>query len=191
MSKNLTERLNKILPKITSQDFLKGKGLGNEIAFYIFDYPPEAELKIREHIQFLMDRIKKQHPDIKVLHINLFHFIISHLKEKNILEKSFSLEQKKGVPELFKALKAPLKAENLVALIRDNFCPQNYDLAVMDGAGSAWPLVRSHSLLNNLQPVMGNTPLVLFYPGKYDGQALKLFGKLSGSNYYRAFSLIP
>ena len=25
---------------------------------------------------------------------------------------------------------------------------------------------------------MGKTPLVMFYPGRYDGQALRLFGKL-------------
>jgi len=121
---NLTERLNKILDKITDKDFLRGKGLGNEISFHIFDYPPENELQIREHIQFLKDRIKKQHTDIKVLHINLFQFIIRYLKEKNILEKSFSLEQKKGTSELLKALKAPLKAENLVTLIRDTMHPQ-------------------------------------------------------------------
>lgn len=187
---NLTERLNKILDKITDKDFLRGKGLGNEISFHIFDYPPENELQIREHIQFLKDRIKKQHTDIKVLHINLFQFIISHLKEKNILEKSFSLEQKKGTSELLKALKAPLKAENLVTLIRDTMQPQDYDLVLMDGVGSIWPLVRAHSLLNNLQSVMGNTPLVLYYPGNYDGQVLRLFGKIDSNNYYRAFRLV-
>ena len=42
--------------------------------------------------------------------------------------------------------------------------------AVLSGVGSVWPLLRSHSLLNNLQPVMGKTPLVMFYPGRYDGQ---------------------
>ena len=62
MSDPLTERLNQILPKITSDAFLSGKGLGNEIAFYIFDYPPEAELRIREHIAFLLDHIPKQRP---------------------------------------------------------------------------------------------------------------------------------
>lgn len=187
---NLTERLNKILDKITKKDFLNCKGLGNEIAFYIFDYPPENELQIREHIQFLKDRIRKQHTDIKVLHINLFQFIIGHLKERKILEKSFSLEQKKGTSELLKALKAPLKAENLVTLIRDTMQPQDYDLVLMDGIGSIWPLVRAHSLLNNLQPIMGNTPLVLYYPGNYDGQVLKLFGKVDSNNYYRAFRLV-
>ena len=190
MNANLTTRLNQVLPKITSKAFLGGKGLGNEISFHIFDYPPENELQIREHIQFLKDKIKKQHTDIKVLHINLFQFIIRHLKEKNILEKSFSLEQKKGTPELLKALKAPLKAEKLVSLVRDTMHPQDYDLMIMDGVGSAWPLVRAHSLLNNLQTVMGNTPLVLYYPGNYDGQALKLFGKIDSNNYYRAFRLV-
>jgi hypothetical protein len=60
MSDSLIDRLNQILPKITSDDFLRGKGLGNEIAFYIFAYPPEAELHIREHIAFLLDHIPKQ-----------------------------------------------------------------------------------------------------------------------------------
>ena len=63
MSDPLTERLNQILPNITSDDFLRGKGLGNEIAF-IFDYPPEAERRIREHIAFLLDHMPKQRPGL-------------------------------------------------------------------------------------------------------------------------------
>ena len=35
MSDPLTWRLNQILPKLTSNDFLKTRGIGNEIAFYI------------------------------------------------------------------------------------------------------------------------------------------------------------
>ncbi len=63
MSDSLTERLNEVLPKITSDNFLSGKGLGNEIAFYIFDYPPEEELRIRDHIRFLLEHIPKHKPD--------------------------------------------------------------------------------------------------------------------------------
>ena len=47
MSDPLHERLNKILPRVISDAFLSGSGLGNEIAFYIFDYPPEDELRVR------------------------------------------------------------------------------------------------------------------------------------------------
>ena len=59
---DLTDRLNEILPKVTSDDFLHGKGIGNEIAFYIFDYLPEDELAIREHVQFLLKRIPQERP---------------------------------------------------------------------------------------------------------------------------------
>ena len=31
----------------------------------------------------------------------------------------------------------------------------------------------------------------MFYPGRYDGQSLRLFGKLKNTNYYRAFKLVP
>ena len=43
MTLTLDERLNQIIPRITSPDFLGSKGLGNEIGFWIFDYPPDRE----------------------------------------------------------------------------------------------------------------------------------------------------
>jgi hypothetical protein len=46
------------------------------------------------------------------------------------------------------------------------------------------------NLLNNLHSMMGSTPLVLFCPGRYDGQTLQLFGILNDNPYYRAFSLV-
>ena len=76
MTDSLDERLNEILPKITSDDFLAGRGLGNEIAFFIFDYPPEGELRVREHVQFLLEHIPKQKPGLRVKHVNLFEFVI-------------------------------------------------------------------------------------------------------------------
>ena len=76
-------------------------------------------------------------------------------------------------------------------LFEKMFQPQDQDLVLLSGVGSVWPMMRTHSLLNNLHPVMGNTPLVMFYPGKYDQKTLRLFGKIKIENYYRAFRLIP
>lgn len=50
MTLSLEERLNQILPRITSRDFLDSKGLGNEIGFWVFDYPPERELDVRNFV---------------------------------------------------------------------------------------------------------------------------------------------
>lgn len=191
MAADITARLNQIYPKITSDDFLKCRGLGNEIAFYIFDYAPEEELQVRDHVAFLIKRINDQ-TGIKLLAINLFELIVKHLKERGLFERGLQLEQSKGSDELKKAFGAPLKPENMIELIRTELKHQpKYDLVIIYGVGSAYPLVRAHSLLNNLQPVMNDTPLVLFYPGTYDGQSVKLFGRVSSNPYYRAFRLAP
>lgn len=55
----LQERLNAILPRLRSEDFLASKGLGNEIAFYVFDYPARFEIKVRQHIAFVADKLKR------------------------------------------------------------------------------------------------------------------------------------
>ena len=83
-------------------NFLGGKGLGNEIAFYIFDYPPEAEIRIRDHIRFLMAHIPKRRPGLKVKHINLFDLVIDHLENRDLLEKSIQNAKKLKGTQLFK-----------------------------------------------------------------------------------------
>lgn len=114
MIDSLTERMNEVLPKITSPEFLSGKGLSNEIVFYIFDYPPEAELRIREFITFILDHIPKHRPTLRVKHINLFDLIVSYLKERNLLEKSFEKQRDKGDNSLINALQGVLKTEKLI-----------------------------------------------------------------------------
>jgi hypothetical protein len=79
-----TERLNQTLPKLTSEELLSGRGLGNEIAFYIFDYPPEEEIKVREHVQFLLKQIPKQRPGTKVSHVNLFDMVTGYLQDRTV-----------------------------------------------------------------------------------------------------------
>lgn len=58
------------------------------------------------------------------------------------------------------------------------------------GIGKCYPILRSHTVLNNLHQVIDNVPVVMFYPGKYDGQELILFGEIKDDNYYRAFKLV-
>ena len=197
----LAHRLNQILPKLTSDDFLSARGIGNEIAFYIFDYAPEDELRIREHIRFLMDHLPKNRPGLRVAHVNLFDFLIHYLKERNLLEKSFRLQREEGNAPLLKALKGILHEEKIAQRFADIAKPAEHDLVLVSGVGGAYPLLRSHTLLSNLHAIMGQTPLVMFYPGRYDTQTLRLFGKtgLTGgfaeerrrkTNYYRAFRLV-
>jgi hypothetical protein len=202
MSDRLTERLNAILPKITSPDFLSGQGIGNEIPFYVFDYPAEDELRIREHLAFLIDKLPKQSPDLKVVHVNLFDFLIETVKKRGKFEQWMEIERNNGSKRALKAVAAMVTAEKLASRFAQEVMGEIPDLVLVSGVGSSYPIIRTHELLNNLQKHMGLTPLVMFYPGVYDKITLKLFGKASlafdssstdrkrKARYYRAFRLI-
>ncbi len=49
--------------------------------------------------------------------------------------------------------------------------------------------IRSHTILNNLQTLVGNIPLVMLFPGTYNNQSLYLFDRIKDENYYRAHNL--
>jgi hypothetical protein len=202
MSDRLTERLNAILPKITSPDFLSGQGIGNEIPFYVFDYPAEDELRIREHLSFLIDKLPKQAPNLKVVHVNLFDFLIDYIKGRGYFEDALEKERELGSFRALKAIKSIASAQKLADHFYNEVMGGQPDLVLVSGVGSSYPIIRTHELLNNLHKHMGLTPLVMFYPGVYDKITLKLFGKASlafdssstdrkrKARYYRAFRLI-
>ncbi len=191
MTDRLTQRLNAILPKLISEEFLRNSGIGNEIGFYIFEYPPQEELRVRAHIAILLDHLPKQKPGMRVRHVNLLDLLVEYLKSRNLLDRVFAMQREKGDQYLLKALEKVLDAERLAPVFAQAADPENHDLILVSGVGSVWPLLRSHSLLNNLHSRMGKTPLVMFYPGEFDGRSLRLFGKIKSSPYYRAFQLIP
>ena len=178
MSASLASRLNQILPRITSEGFLLSEGIGNEIACYIFDYPPEEELTVRDHIAMMMGRLETHYGQLRVLHLNLLEVVIGYLQQRRILEKTLEM-QAKGDSAVLKALKGPLAAEKLCDFIAAEHKPAEHDLLLISGVGSVWPMLRAHSLLNRLHTIIENTPLVMFYPGSFDGKTLRLFGQIS------------
>jgi hypothetical protein len=191
MNELLKERLNKIMDRVQSPEFLSNSGLGNDLEFYIFDYPPEEELVVRDYVKFVLDTLAKKRPDLRIAHVNLFRLLIDYLKKRNLYDRALDIQKNKGDEELRKALKGPLHEEKIAGIFVEAAQPENNDVVFMTGVGNVWPLFRSHTLLNNLHPLMQGTPLVVFYPGVYDGQGLSLFGRLRDNNYYRAFRLIP
>lgn len=190
MTATFEDRLNQILPKITSDDFLSRRGLGKEIAFFIFDYPPEEELRVRHHIKFLLDHIPKHKPKLKLAHVNLFDFLVDYLEAEGVLADSLKKQQHEGNAALLEALKGLLEEKAVASRFGSFVKPDDQDLILVSGVGSVFPMIRSHTLLNNLHSIVEHTPLVMFYPGKYNQKSLRLFDRIKSENYYRAFRLI-
>jgi len=192
MTLTLDERLNQILHRITSRDFLDSKGLGNEIGFWIFDYAPEREMDVRE---FLTDTVLpvlgKQMPVIRAATVDLLKLVTDLLEERNLLDKAMEMQKTKGDDSALAALRSVLKEDKLAQKIAAQFDIANLDLLILTGVGSVYPMLRTHTLLSALHPIMGSTPLLMFFPGKYDGHSLRLFNTLAEDHYYRAFRLVP
>lgn len=192
MNFTLDERLNQILPRITSRDFLDSKGLGNEIGFWIFDYPPEREMDVRGFLTgTVLPTLGKQVPTVTAATVDLLKLVTELLEERNLLDKAMEMQKNKGDDSTLSALRSVLKEDKLAQKIADQFDIANLDLLILTGVGSVYPMLRTHTLLSALHPIMGNTPLLMFFPGRYDGHSLKLFNTLAEDHYYRAFRLVP
>ena len=197
MNTALTDRLNRILERVTDPAFLSSQGIGSEIACYIFDYPAEEELRVREHIQMMMNRLSTHHSQLQVSELNLFEVALAYLEKRGLLKRALEMQQSKGEAAMLKALKGPMSAERIRDFIASEYQPADLDLLILSGVGSLWPMLRIHGLLNCLHTIMEQTPVVIFYPGIFDGTTLRLFGQLeAGSSqpgqkpYYRAFTLV-
>ncbi len=192
MSQTLEDRLNKIIPKLTSPEFLKNQGLGNEIGFWIFDYPPEREMDMRSFLNgTIMPNLAKYQPAIKAVTVNLFDLVIGQLEDRNLLDKAIEMQTTQGDAKALESLRRVLKEDRLAEKLVADLDIANIDLVILSGVGAVYPMLRTHTLLSALHPYMKDTPLIMMYPGKYDGYSLRLFNKLAEDHYYRAFRLVP
>ena len=191
MSQPLQDRLNQIPDKILSEEFLQGQGLGNEIGFWVFDYAPEEELKVREYLDFLTNFLAKKHGHLSVASVNLLEVMRDYLAGRKFLDKACDMQVKKGDKALLKALAGPMHMDKFAPYMMEQTNAAEQDIILIHGVGSVWPVLRAHNLLNKLHGLLGHKPVVLFYPGEYNGQSLTLFNRIPSNNYYRAFSLVP
>ena len=188
----LDERLDIVEEMIKRPSFRENKGLGNEVGYYIFDYPAEKDLIVRERINYIRKKNESSIEKYKVVVFDLYDITISILKEKGYLEKCYDFERKYGFERIVKSVGNMLRITSSNSLIIQHIkgnTPENA-IIFITGIGKCYPILRSHTLLNNLHQVIDDVPVVMFYPGNYDGQELVLFGEIKDDNYYRAFKLV-
>lgn len=185
--------MQKLRKKIEDRTINNLEGLGGEVNFWIFDYDPEEEYYIRENLK----DFSEEKYNIQIF--NIYKIIIEILEEKGYLKKVIEYEKKKGTDKANDAIRDALEIssnnDKIIKYIKEH---QEDDKAViLTGIGEVYGIVRPHTILNNLQSVVEKNPLIMFYPGIYTGQEIKLFGKtneiinnkegLESNNYYRAF----
>lgn len=187
----LLERFSAIESKLSDAHVLLDLGKANELPFFIFDYDPKYELLIRQEVE----KLKRNNSNIQ--EFDLFEIIVHLLKTEGYLEtvKEYEIQYDSDIllSQLFQPFLSLEEDDNpVMRYINENVIDDGNHIVLITGVGKAYPIIRSHTILNKLQPVIKNNPLVMMYPGRYDlnnTMCLRLFDRLGDDNYYRAFPL--
>ena len=188
---SLEERLDIAERLIKNESFRQNKGLGNEVGYYVFDYLAEKELLVRERVTYMKNKNSRGTDGFELIVFDLYDILIEVIEKEGFMQQIISYEKEYGIDFVTVVLQDLLKLgekDNLIVKYLEENTPKDA-VVFLVGIGKCYPIIRSHSILNNLHQVIDRVPVVLFFPGKYDGQELSLFSKIE-NNYYRAFKLV-
>ena len=183
---DIKQELDKIKARISDANFLANKGLSNEVGIHVFKYAPQHELIVRDYIERL---VSNPSDDFRVIERDMYKILLEILDEKRVLGNVPGLEEKKGKDYLLAQLQKIATQEEFLAKMK--YEPHEPgDVLFLTGVGKVYPFMRSHKMLDSMQQAFSDIPIVMFYPGEFNGQSLILFEKFHDGNYYRAFNLL-
>lgn len=190
----VSERFDRFRKKIRNPAFQENRGLSNEVGFYIFDYDPKDELFVRNEVEDIAHNSTTASIGANVQMFNLFDVVIRLIDEMGYLQEFIQIEEKDGIDMVIRQINNVLKMGKernlIVQYILDHLEHRDErNIIFLTGVGQVFPLIRAHRVLNTMNQVINQTPVVMFYPGSYNSLSLRAFGKLDDKNYYRAFRL--
>lgn len=183
---NLKERLDLLKNRIQSRDFLEGKGLSNEVNISMFCYDAADEMTVRQFVEQLStDQSVKC--NLKVC--DLYEIYLSLCEDLDILDAIPDMEESDGSIFLLEQLHSAIGNESFIEKMQYSEHKLG-DVIMLTGVGEVFPFMRVHKLLEAMQPYFSDVPIIVMYPGKFDGHSMQLFNKLKPNDYYRAFNVI-
>lgn len=183
---DLKERLDNLRTHIQEPEFLAGKGLSNEVNIRIFCYDAVNEMIVR---QFIDGIITDQTITCHIVECNLYEIFLTLCDDIGITDAIPEMEKEDGKNFLLEQLHSAISEGDFIDKIQyDPHKPD--DVLMLTGVGDVFPFMRVHSLLEALQPHFSDIPILVMYPGTFDGSYVRLFDKLKPNAYYRAFNEI-
>lgn len=183
---NLMERLDSLRTLVQQPEFLEGKGLSNEVNIRIFCYNPKDEMAVRHFTEKL---VTDQTLNCHLIEYNLYKVFLSICDDKRITDRVPQQEEKKGTQFVLDQMQR--MANNVAFIGKMQYEPHlPGDVILITGVGEAFPFIRVHALLDAMQPHFSDLPILVMYPGTFDGRCVKLFDRLTPNPYYRAFNVI-
>ena len=190
--RTLNERFIDLEDRMINVPSLIRYGTANELRFYIFDYAPKDELLVRKEVK----KLKSRNPAI--IEFDLYEMMLDIIREQGYMEDIQRMETEYDkslmLREIFQPLLSVEESENeFLDRFKQSVADDGQSIILITGVGKAYPIVRSHTILNNLQSKYRKNPVVMMYPGRYEiknAMTLRLVERLDDDNYYRAFPLV-
>lgn len=163
---------------------IEGKGLSNEVNIRIFCYEPRDEMAVRHFIEQLSTDMTL---GCQLRICNLYQIFLGICEGMDILDAIPDMEEEGGHDYLLEQLQSTIGVDEIVQKIQSEpFQPG--EVLVLTGIGEAFPFMRIHTLLE--ASLFAERPVLVFYPGTFNDQQLRLFNCLKPNNYYRAFNVV-
>ena len=183
---DIMNSLGKVSARLSEEAFLTNKGLSNEVGIHVFCYAPEHEMTVRAYFENLK---RKTDVPYRLIERDLYKIFLKICEEKRVLKSIPSMEERKGKEYLSEQLQKIATPEAFVEKMK--YEPHRHgDVLLITGVGKVYPFMRSHKILDNIQHIFADIPVLMLYPGTFNGQDLGLFGKFLDGHYYRAFNLL-
>lgn len=190
--RSIQERFFDLEDRMSSVESLTRYGTANDLKFYIFDYNPKDELLVRAEVKKLLSRTPA------IVEFDLYEMMLSIIEDEGYMEDVLRMEQDYDkdllLREIFQPLLSVEEDENaFLDKFKYGIPDDGQHIVLITGVGKAFPIIRSHTILNNLHSIFRRNPVVMMYPGRYElksAQTLRLFERLDDDNYYRAFPLV-
>lgn len=181
----INKRLDNLKQLIQQDEFLEGKGLSNEVNIRIFCYNPEDEMAVLH----FTEQLREESLSCNIIECDLYRIFLEICDDLDITDAIPEMEQSDGSDFLLEQLHSAIGESEFVEKIQ--YEPHNKgDVLMLTGVGNVFPFMRVHVLLEALQPYFSDVPILVMYPGEFDGHHLKLFNRLQPGDYYRAFNII-
>jgi hypothetical protein len=193
-SVDLAKQEEHLFAVLSGKRFLQMEGLGNEVPFFIYPYPPEDALAVAQIKKRVKNRLSQK--GINVREVNLYDLSVEILKARGVWERVLAAERDQDKDDFRELLQGMLDPQlHIAPAIRSKVDDGDFDIFFLTGIGEVFPYIRSHNVLNNLQSVVTGKPMLMFFPGRYEqsdtlGSTLVLFGRLKDDQYYRAKNIL-
>lgn len=191
MGITLSQRIAELKSQLSSVNNLNKNKTAGDMKFFIFDYDPKEELRIRDEIS------KIKNANAEIILFDLYDMMIDIIQVNGYFDTIKAMEREYDKALLLQEVFQPMLAlEQTGNAILDRFANTIADdgthIVLITGVGKSFPIIRSHTILNNLQSIFKKNPVVMIYPGRFSARKghLKLFDRLDDDNYYRAFPII-